>query len=140
MILREPTDNPLELEAWRDGCWRSATDLWWQVQQECDYWEIRKDEAMIELESLQERQRKFREQKSLDEEEARRKILEEHKTNREGRIELDGWTALERAAITLHEMFLNLTVAGFTEDQALTLLSKTLVQVDGRFNLDQTNS
>lgn len=131
MILREPTVNPLGLEAWEDGCWRSATDLWWQVRQECDYWDISEGEAMTELEGLQERQTKFREQRRRDEEEARRKILEERKAERARRHELDDWTALERAAITLHEMFLSLTAAGFTEDQALTLISKTMVRADG---------
>ncbi len=134
MILREPTDNPLGLEKWQDGKWSQATDLWWQVRQECDYWEIGKEEAMTELEGLSERQRISREQRRLDEEEARRKILEDRKAEHGIRIELDNWTAMERAAITLHELFLSLTTAGFTEDQALTLISKTMVDAQGGSN------
>lgn len=134
MILREPIENPLGLEKWQDGKWSEATDLWWQVRQETDYWEISKEDAMTELEGLSERQRKFREQRRLDEEQARRMILEERKAERERRIEIDDWTVMERAAITLHEMFLSLTTAGFTEDQALTLISKTMVDAKGDVN------
>jgi len=38
----------------------------------------------------------------------------------------DPFSALKEAAISVHEWFLSLTDAGFTEDQALSLIAQTI--------------
>ena len=42
----------------------------------------------------------------------------------------DGFSALATSAIAVHEVFLGLVSAGFTEDQALTLVAKLILNRD----------
>lgn len=132
MILRESLDNPFDLECWRVDHWESAIDLWWQTRQEYDYWDINKGEAMREIPRLSERQRASQEAREREMAEAREKILKDRQAERERRNELDDWTRLERAAIALHEMFTTLSTAGFSEEQALKLVSQILTQTSGQ--------
>ena len=39
-----------------------------------------------------------------------------------------GWSALKRASVAIHELFVTLMSTGFTEDQALKLVSMLLLQ------------
>lgn len=138
MILRESLHNPFELERWEVDRWESAIDSWWQTRQECDYWDITEDEALSELEDLGRRQSAAmakreredaaaRENRERDDAAAREKILLERQQSWGERANADSWTALEHSAIVLHELFKTCVEVGFTEEQALTLISKLLL-------------
>ena len=130
MIFRERRDNPFELEQWVEDRWVNAFDLWWDTRDNCfDYWDMTRKEAMEQLPKLTERQRRLREERNQQEAAARQKILDDRaaeQARRNERRERNDWTALETAAITMHEIFTALCEAGFTEEQALTLVAKTL--------------
>jgi len=132
MILREPLDNPFDLECWQVDQWESAIDFWWQTRQEYDYWDINEGEAMREIPRLSERQRASQETRKCEMAEAREKILKDRQAERERRNELGDWTHLERAAIALHEMFTTLITPGFSEEQALNLVSRMVTQTSGQ--------
>lgn len=126
MILRERLDNPFALEWWNVDRWEDAIDLWWQTRQEVDYREVSEEEAMSELPGLSKRQVDFRERIARETEVAQQRKIDEEAAALARRNELNDWTALERGAIALHELFKALTTAGFTEDQALTVVSRTI--------------
>lgn len=130
MILRESLDNPFSLECWRADRWESAIDYWWQTRQEYDYWDVSETEALSEIESLSDRQKTARENRIREEAEAREQILLERQQLRDEKARNDSWTALERSAIALHELFKTLVEAGFTEEQGLTLVSKVILGSD----------
>lgn len=126
MILRESQTNCFDIELWSEDHWENAIDFWWQTRQEYDYWDINEREAMSEIPKLSERQREVRLARENEEAATREKILQEQRAKRECRNELDDWTQLERAAIALHELFSTLRTAGFSEDQALSLVSRAM--------------
>lgn len=128
MILREPLKNGFELQCWRIDRWESASDFWWQTRQECDYWDIPEDEALGELESLGRRQIAATARREREDAMAREKILRERQHAWDSRAGGDSWTALGVSAIALHELFMTFVEAGFTEDQALTLVSRLVLE------------
>lgn len=109
----------------------NAIEFWWQTRQEYDYWDISEREAMSELPKLSERQQAARQAREAEDAEARAKILRDRKAERDRRNELDDWTQLERSAIALHELFNTFVNAGFSEDQALKLVSRLMTSTDG---------
>lgn len=131
MILRESRQNLFKLELWREDHWVNAIEFWWQTRQEYDYWDISEREAMSELPKLSERQQAARQAREAEDTEARAKILRDRKAERDRRNELDDWTQLERSAIALHELFNTFVNAGFSEDQALKLVSRLMTSTDG---------
>lgn len=127
-ILRESLENPFDLQSWRIDKWEPAIDLWWQTRQECDYWDISEEEALAHLPALSSRQESARVERLRQEQETHAKILHDRQQERIRKSERNEWTALESAAIALHELFGTLVDAGFTEDQSLTLIARGVFQ------------
>lgn len=50
---------------------------------------------------------------------------------------MDGWSQLEQGALALHELFLTLRGAGFTEEQALKIVA-SLIANPGEGNPDES--
>lgn len=121
-------------ERWNGTEWVEDPDVFYKLQGEYDYWDATEEEALQALPVLSARYREGevrRERENLLKAEQvrveRRIKLEELALAREEGTQLDGldgspFPALHLAAIAMHELFLSLTVAGFTDEQALALI------------------
>ena len=144
-ILREQKENTFAVEYWLLDHWENGIDFWWQLRQETCYHDIEEDEALEEIKQLSIRHKvaKKRVQKEeaeklklkkladkrKDEDEACKMILADRAAKRTERLEQPSWTALETSAIALHEVFTSLIDGGFSESQAIQIVSTVLATV-----------
>ena len=128
VVFREYRGDHYIFQKWQVDCWEDGMDSWWYTRQEYDYWDITEEEAMEEIAKITARQQEFIERKRREDAEAMQQILAERAAERAARQERDDWSALETAAIAVHEMFVALCDAGFTEDQAISLVAKTMIK------------
>lgn len=126
-ILRERHADHYVFEMWDGAAWVDGWDFWWQTRQEYYYWDIDEEEAMEEMKKYTKRKQEFDEQKKREDAEAMQQILDQREAERAARNEMNDWTTLETAAFALHEMFTALCQAGFTEDQAISIVAKTMM-------------
>ena len=144
-ILREQKENTFAVEYWSLDHWENGIDFWWQLRQETCYHDIEENEALEEIKQLSVRHKEAKSRmqkvekeklrlkkladKRKDEDEALNKILADRSAERAKQKEQPGWTALETSAIALHEVFTSLINGGFSENQAIQIVSTVLATV-----------
>ena len=142
-ILREQKENTFAVEYWALDHWENGIDFWWQLRQETCYHDIEEDEALKEIKKLSFRHKEAKKRKQKedteklrlkkladrrkDEDDACKKILADRAAERTEQPDQPSWTALETSAIALHEVFTSLMDGGFSENQAIQIVSTVLV-------------
>ena len=111
-ILREQKENTFAVEYWAMDHWENGIDFWWQLRQETCYHDIEEDEALKEIKKLSigYKEAKKRKQKE-DTEKLRLKKLADRRKD---------------------EVFTSLMDGGFSENQAIQIVSTVLATFKNR--------
>lgn len=113
-------------EYWTGTNWKRLCDRLDWIRFEDDYWEIHEHEALEALPRLTVRYEEIRRERQAEIERAERRKIEDERMNRTLHS-LDGsWSGLERAAVALHDLYKSLTAAGFSDEQAIKIVSQVL--------------
>lgn len=130
VVFRETRGERYAFEKWEIDRWVDAFDSWWASRQEYDYWDISEDEALSWLPILTERHIKSREVRREAEAKCREQLRFERIAEINRRNELNDWSQLELAAIKIHELFTTFVTVGFSEDQAISLITGIFIRRD----------
>ena len=128
----DPAQSVVRHQSWRDyefwdGIkWKSLCDNFAWMEREDDYWEISESEALAELPRLTVRYAELRREQQAEIERKERRKIENERMGRTLRCLEGQWTALEKAAIAVHDLYKSLVDAGFTDDQALKIVAQVV--------------
>jgi predicted nuclease with TOPRIM domain len=105
------------------------------LSREDDYWPISEYEATVEMPRLAVRYEECRREMQAEQERIERRKIENERLGRTLHRLGGEWTPMEKAAIALHEMFSSLVAAGFTKDEATSIVSQVMVGVSAQKQL-----
>lgn len=116
----------LDYEFWNGIEWKSLCNNFQWMEREDDYWEISESEALAELPRLTVRYEEVRREQWAATMKKERRKIEDERLGRTLRSLEGKWSALEKAAKAVHDLYQSLVDAGFSDDQALKIVSQAI--------------
>ena len=134
-LIRHVVGSRYNCEYWTGTHWKQLRDSLDWLSREDDYWPISEYEATVEMPRLAVRYEECRREMQAEQERIERRKIENERLGRTLHRLGGEWTPMEKAAIALHEMFSSLVAAGFTKDEATTIVSQVMVGVSAQKQL-----